>query len=1143
MAFEKNQIVGFEELEKSLAAKSSLPVRHKSNTLAGLKVLGLVADDTACGRYRMIHPFQVLKEHGAMADWVRVASMQEMMQYDIIVAQRQYDPNVLKMLEQCMFAGKGGTYSTKILTPKGWTTFKDIQVGQEITSADGKTCKVTGRFERGVLPVYRITFSDGGSVLCDGEHLWKVSDIAQRWKITPTKEIAEKELKDSSGNKKFYVPLVEPVEFETKPSLPVDPYVIGVLLGDGALTHSHLNFAAPNLGIAREVLRALPKEATVNLLRANPDRCASFSIRFRNRKNLVYESLGSLGLRGLKSYEKFIPEEYLWASKEDRLSLLQGLMDTDGGIGEARTTNAEGNKHGNSVCFYSTSPMLAEAITFLVRSLGGRAKNVLSKERPSYWSNDEVKYGRPCYRVAIKMSNGVNPFRARAEEYIPPKDNPRRAIVSIEPEGEEPVVCISVDSSDHLYVTDDFIVTHNTVLYEVDDDLHRVLFTSPAYTIYHPSSDENKSVGDFVSRLYGCTVSTEDLHASYYRFNKNIHVLQNLIDFSLRNWEAPRTTNYKEGTVIVSWAGGTCLDDQTEILTNDGFKLFKDLDRTEEVATLNPENNKLEYHVPEEYTVAPYQGNLHVVEKHQVNYAVTPNHWMYVAKRKGQDFKKSTMQFEKIQSETLASARTRFFMKKDAIWEGVEDDQFAFSKDGASVEEQIEIPMDDWLKVFGFWLAEGYTTSNPNGHWQVGFVQKKYPQMLEDIAAILEKAGLNPLWYRNKTELKFCHKGLWTHLHTYCGVDAKTKKIPWPLLELTSRQIRILLDSYLMGDGSAEMGPGCVKPRLRAYTASPVLADQLVEIALKIGWSANLVNRGKRNGKIGDRVLTAKSDGLVVSFLRNDGRYNYLQPLVSPDEIKEVPYDGMVYCVTVKNHLIYVRRKGVCQWVGNTHQSDLEILDPVIPAILKKYPHVMWGMYTGMDLAQDFCNRNNIDPDRVHFEAPRHFLDYPEGLANFDIQLAPVVNCAFNACKSSLKVLESWAYSTPIVASKVAPYSRTMKDGHGGFLATDNPLEWVERISQLVEDEGYRKRMGEEGRELCFEEHNLDSKFLQWPEAWKLIHENVQAGYFGPPEIVETSKHRYQGSPYQVWGRIGRNDKCPCGSEKKYKNCCTPAWG
>jgi SNF2 family DNA or RNA helicase len=171
-------------------------------------------------------------------------------------------------------------------------------------------------------------------------------------------------------------------------------------------------------------------------------------------RNPVRAFLDDCGLSGRTSTRKFIPTNYLLADVSQRLGLLQGLMDTDGYV------DARGH-----VEYYSSSEQLMHDVTFLVRSLGGTARQNL-KVAPKYRHKGEDRIGKPAWRVTIALPEQFNPFRLdrKAERYRRrPKYPPCRAIVDVIPLEPREMQCISVDAPDHLYITDDFIVTHNTV--------------------------------------------------------------------------------------------------------------------------------------------------------------------------------------------------------------------------------------------------------------------------------------------------------------------------------------------------------------------------------------------------------------------------------------------------------------------------------------------------------------------------------------------------------------------------------------------------------------------------------------------------------------------------------------------------------
>ena len=155
-----NEVIEREKQTLLAPKRAGHPDIVVSDRFKGLKVLGLVADTSACGHYRVINPLHMLKMHGADVHYSSFHSMDDFFKHDVIIVPRQHSKEVYETIRHVAWEGKGGTYDTKLLTPTGWTTFRDIKVGDKVIGADGKGCNVTGRYERGVLHTYRITFSD-----------------------------------------------------------------------------------------------------------------------------------------------------------------------------------------------------------------------------------------------------------------------------------------------------------------------------------------------------------------------------------------------------------------------------------------------------------------------------------------------------------------------------------------------------------------------------------------------------------------------------------------------------------------------------------------------------------------------------------------------------------------------------------------------------------------------------------------------------------------------------------------------------------------------------------------------------------------------------------------------------------------------
>ncbi|MCP4540536.1 MAG: hypothetical protein GY832_25650 [Chloroflexi bacterium] len=343
--------------------------------------------------------------------------------------------------------GKAQNLDAKILTPKGWTTMGDIKKGDCIIGQDGSPKKVLGVYPQGIRPIYRVTFSDGSSTTADDEHLWLVDDGRKRknssWRVMETGELL-------TVRQRNFIPFVEPVEYASSQNLPMDPYLLGALLGDGGLTQDTVMFTNPDDEVLDRVRNAIPEELHLKYS-SNYDYRISRKVLKGTRYNPLITTLRDLGLWGHGADGKFIPDSYLYASYEDRVAILQGLLDTDGCV--AGLTGG--------IEYVTVSQALAYNIQELVWSLGGKVS--IATKRPTYIYNGERRSGKTAYRLYIQFHKpSFSPFylSRKADNYRSKCTRLTRRVVSVEYIGDMEAQCINVE--DNLYVTDDYIVTHNT---------------------------------------------------------------------------------------------------------------------------------------------------------------------------------------------------------------------------------------------------------------------------------------------------------------------------------------------------------------------------------------------------------------------------------------------------------------------------------------------------------------------------------------------------------------------------------------------------------------------------------------------------------------------------------------------------------
>lgn len=354
--------------------------------------------------------------------------------------------------------GKAQPISAKVLTPTGWVRMGDLRVGDLVIGLDGRPHKVLGVYEQGVKRIYRVETNDGAATRCCDDHLWSTTTRNDRRKHRGASARALKDIRRtlhrSDGGLNHALPYVAPVQF-ARPAgdIPIDPWLLGVWLGDGGFSGSCAKFHNPEPDLRRRFRRALPIEDMA--VRDDKISLRVRRIKRNNRPSTLSRQLGSLGLRGKLSHERFVPGIFLHASVLDRLHLLQGLLDTDGYV----------PTRGRRVEYVTTSPRLRDDVAFLVRSLGGDVHWI--ERRGAYKKQDGTRVVcRVFYRMWLRLPDAylcpVSSQKHLARWRSGYNRKGLRLIKKITPAGREHCRCIQIDHANGLYVTDDFLVTHNT---------------------------------------------------------------------------------------------------------------------------------------------------------------------------------------------------------------------------------------------------------------------------------------------------------------------------------------------------------------------------------------------------------------------------------------------------------------------------------------------------------------------------------------------------------------------------------------------------------------------------------------------------------------------------------------------------------
>lgn len=354
-------------------------------------------------------------------------------------------------------AGKAGWVNALIPTPDGYKRFGTIKVGDKVFSAEGKPVTVTGVYPRGFMDAYKVTLSDGRSSICAADHLWGVYDQGHRewvYKVMSLEEMLSKGIRRvdprpgrTFGQPKFYIPASPVCEYGDK-ELPVDSYALGSLIGNGCLTEKYLTISSND---EWQVAKVADRLGFTYHKRSDFNYSWDF---YKDGKRVRTDSVIDFETLRCGAGAKFIPYDYLTSGLKSRIELLQGLFDTDGCV-----STVSGRLH---VTYSTTSYALVTSLRQLLLSLG-----IVSTIR-----EDKREGKNICYELKVncdtklkellfslpRKAEKVKNFKRQVKHHYD-----RVAIRSVEKlEHKLEMQCIMVDDPAHLYLCEDYIVTHNT---------------------------------------------------------------------------------------------------------------------------------------------------------------------------------------------------------------------------------------------------------------------------------------------------------------------------------------------------------------------------------------------------------------------------------------------------------------------------------------------------------------------------------------------------------------------------------------------------------------------------------------------------------------------------------------------------------
>ena len=405
-------------------------------------------------------------------------------------------------------AGKAIPCDTLLPTPNGMRYARDIKIGDCLFDKNGHPTKVLGVYPQGEKEVYEVIFGDGRKAKCCEEHLWAVNKITWKdrnsFKEKTAKEMIDEGLINNSRGANFYIPVAASVEYPQIDYL-IPPYVIGAFLGDGCCTGDYLTISSETIEIPNKIKELIGADDIYK----NP---VNYNWIFKKNGHSMKTTILPPEVRRL-SYEKSIPNQYKYGSIEQRFELIRGLMDTDGSISKDPRKDHSSTA---SVKFTSTSLSLVEDVREVLLSLGIVSVIKTDNRTDKYTKNI-------CYELSINMCNQdkykLFSLEKKKQLALSVKDKKQqhrydrtsiRQINNLHYKTE--MVCFEVDNNEHLYLMNDFIVTHNTrtligrIEHLLDQGVHPAFIV--AFTFTNQAAEEmrkrlgSKCKGMFIGTLH-----------------------------------------------------------------------------------------------------------------------------------------------------------------------------------------------------------------------------------------------------------------------------------------------------------------------------------------------------------------------------------------------------------------------------------------------------------------------------------------------------------------------------------------------------------------------------------------------------------------------------------------------------------------
>lgn len=803
-----------------------------------------------------------------------------------------------------------------LATPTGWTTVGDVEIGNRLFDETGNICKVLAKSEVMFHDAYKVVFSDGSIIRAGGDHEWQL----ERWMYDSGKKGSRRvplklKTRDMVGkcnhvypskrqnNLIYSIPNTLPLNLPDA-RLPLDPYLFGLWLGDGSTSSPILTASEEDMEHYEKYLQKIG----LSFKRLLQKEKHSPQIYVRGIRRILRKKLSVWG-------HKFIPQAYLRASTSQRLALLQGLMDTDGGV--------ETSQKKHRAEFYNSNPTLVEQTKELIISLGMKVTECIRVRKSSFGGSSQ-----PAYRLRFTPVLPVFHLQrklAKLETISSEKGTTRRFITDVIPDGVGLTQCITVSSPSHLFLAGRAMIpTRNSGKSDalIAHNLRPEYLTSSRFlgVIFRR---EYKRLTELIDR------AREWLSRTGMRWQWQGDLSRIMFESGARlafhNVEHEEDVRKYQGWEIASLCidqlDEFCLTPDHEVLTENGWRKINSVQpSTDRVLSLH-EDRTMSYETVTAVPAFEYDGMLYeYFAKNGTAFHGTPNHKL-VIERSGvniyhrQKYEKDDRGWE---LRAIKDLPVETIQVRSGIPSGNPPGDVTLpilnGRGFNRNQNQSPIfPANDYFEFMGGYLSEGCAYQNPDNersrrYGKAPRIQIAQTKPQESLNALMERVPYKVTRSWDKEAYLIFSRQLFEHLKPLGNSYAK--RIPRWMMNSSPDQLRLLLNSFVAGDGYVGKTGG-----ITIGLANEGLIDDLQEICVRLGMVAT-----KGHSWIFLPKYNKRYECWVLS-IHSLNHHNTGHALYK-SKIKEVPYKGMVYCLSVPPyHTFLVRYRGRTFWSGNSEPS------------------------------------------------------------------------------------------------------------------------------------------------------------------------------------------------------------------------------